>query len=150
MCYALGKELPVQYIHPSKIVKSKPNAKLIAANDQNNTFSEKFKGRFSTKEEALSISADFSEKMHTALKWLIAKQGLYIPKSNSKPHAERIYFDTMVLVTWASKLRDIPDILNDTANDFFDDEQEVPSTGPMYANLLKECIWCKKETFKIY
>ncbi len=131
LCYALGKELSAQYCHPIKILNRMANAKLISSNDESG-FS--YRGRFSEKTEAISISYDFSEKMHTALKWLIEKQSMN--------------FDTMTVIVWASDLKPLPDITG-SASSLNDDDDEVPSTAPMYAEMLRKKIFGNRKDFDI-
>lgn len=102
-CYATGKDASVTYKHPSKIRNSGDKAKLISSNDETG-FS--YRGRFYDKEQALSVSYDFSQKMHNALKWLIGRQGRC--------------FDTLTLVTWQSSLAKLPEITKSLFD--FDDE----------------------------
>lgn len=138
LCYALGEELPPQYIHPIQILNRMANAKLISSNDDSGFT---YRGRFNDKYEAISISYQFSEKMHNALKWLIAKQGMY--------------FDTMAVIVWASGMQDIPDIRYSAVNNsddeefFEEDEDMAPTTAPMYQALLKKRIFGYGEKFDI-
>ena len=104
LCYALGEILPITTKHPSRIRNAGDKGKLISANDESG-FS--YLGRFEKKEEALSISYEFSQKMHNALKWLIARQG--------------IYCDSMVLVAWENHLEKLPRLIAD-ANSMWEDE----------------------------
>lgn len=92
LCYATGKKSAVTYKHPSKIRNSGDKAKLISSNDENGFT---YRGRFSNKEEAISVSYEFSQKFHNALKWLINKQGIHI--------------DTLTLVVWASGMKPVID-----------------------------------------
>ena len=92
LCYATGKKSAITYKHPSKIRNSGDKAKLISSNDENGFT---YRGRFSNKEEAISVSYEFSQKFHNALKWLINKQGIHI--------------DTLTLVVWASGMKPIID-----------------------------------------
>lgn len=129
LCYATGKELPVTYKHPSKIRNSGDKAKLISSNDESGFT---YRGRFSGKEEAISVSYEFSQKFHNALKWLIAKQGVnvenqveYISKEsqNEKQKTEPdeteskrnpYHFDSLTLVAWVSS----GECLNDICDEF--------------------------------
>lgn len=127
ICYATGKELIATYKHPKKILPSYINAKLISANDEGGFT---YRGRFANKLEAVSISYDFSQKMHNALKWLVRRQG--------------IHFDKMCLVVWASNLGQEPNILNspfDPDDDEYFDEPNVPDTEPVYRERLKDYIY---------
>ncbi len=139
LCYALGRELPSQYTHPIKILNRQANAKLISSNDESGYT---YRGRFANKEQAISISYDFSEKMHAALKWLIEKQGMN--------------FETMTMIVWASGLQPLPDIRSSASvgfvqEDEFPDEENssVPSTAPMYAEMLRKRIWGYEKKFDI-
>ncbi|MGN1133950.1 MAG: type I-C CRISPR-associated protein Cas8c/Csd1 [Oscillospiraceae bacterium] len=134
LCYATGKELPSTYKHPSKIRNAGDKAKLISANDESG-FS--YRGRFNNKEQAISVSYDFSQKMHNGLKWLIQRQGVSIENS-------------LMLVVWESALQELPKITEDFDSGFEgffeDDEKEnVPDTYPMYRDRLKKSIFGIKQ-----
>lgn len=134
LCYASGIELPATYVHPIKIIKLQPNAKLFSANDNINFT---YLGRFENKEQAVSISYDFSQKFHCALKWLIENQGMN--------------FDSLTLVVWSSMLQPIPDIRDRGIIDYDDDAFEVEpdgrTTAPMYSSKLRKRILGFKEKF---
>ena len=104
LCYATGKEVPVTYKHPAKIRNSGDKAKLISSNDESGFT---YRGRFSSKEEAVSVGYEFSQKMHNALKWLIIKQG--------------ISMGSLILVVWASGLKFIPNPLS-SMNEYGEEE----------------------------
>ena len=72
LCYVTGKEIACTEKHPSKIRYSGDKAKIISSND---TSGFTFRGRVDTKEEALSIGYETSQKLHHALRWIIEKQG---------------------------------------------------------------------------
>ena len=148
LCYATGEIVPCTYKHPAQIRNSGDKAKLISANDESG-FS--YRGRFSTKREAISVSYDFSQKIHNALKWLIEKQGLNI--------------DSMVLIIWETSLKPLPNILEASENlrmpqneseeqnseddiedleDLEDEQSEKASTldtVPAYKKWLRQAIW---------
>ena len=129
LCYAKGEELPVTYKHPSKIRNSGDKAKLMSANDDKGFT---YRGRFENKEETFSVSYDFSQKMHNALKWLIQKQG----------HA----FDTLTLVVWASALEELPDEFGKNIESEWDDEEKYNSL-PGYKSWLQKYIMGFKQDF---
>lgn len=135
LCYAKGTVEAVTYKHPRKIRNSGDGAKLISSNDDNGFT---YRGRFSGKEEALSVSYDFSQKIHNALKWLIQKQG--------------IQFDTLTLIVWASALQELPPIDKDFAEleDPYPDEQEeqIPDTMPKYRDLVRKMILGYKDSLQ--
>lgn len=72
LCYISGEEWPAMHKHPKKIVRRQANAKLISAKDTN----LKYRGRFQSEEQALSISAKASYKAHYALAWLAESRGV--------------------------------------------------------------------------
>lgn len=97
LCYVTGKTLPCTDKHANKIRNSADKAKLISAND---TSGFTFRGRFSTSQEAVSISYEVSQKAHNALKWLIQRQGKMI--------------DGRVFLVWGNDSLDLPDLIEDS------------------------------------
>jgi CRISPR-associated protein Csd1 len=72
-CYVSGKKTTkLRELHPQKIRHSGDGAKIISANDDVNYT---FRGRFTNPDEACQIGVEISEKAHSALRWLIEKQG---------------------------------------------------------------------------
>lgn len=133
LCYATGKVLPVTYKHPSKIRNAGDKGKLISANDESGFA---YRGRFQNKEQAISVSYDFSQKMHNALKWLIAKQGVNIENS-------------LTLIVWESAMRELPKITASADEFIFEDEaeeQQYADTYPMYREQLKKSIFGYKNS----
>lgn len=131
LCYATGKVASCTYKHPSKIRNAGDKAKLISSNDESGFV---YRGRFDCKEQALSVSYDFSQKMHNALKWLIEKQGVSI--------------GSMVFVAWASNLQPLPDTLGipeetDPWGDDWDEPEETLLSDTMvaYRSHLRKAIW---------
>lgn len=128
LCYATGKILPVTYKHPSKIRNAGDKSRLISSNDESGFA---YRGRFRGKEDAISVSYDFSQKMHNALKWLIARQGVNIENS-------------LMLIVWESALRELPSIIASTDELEFADEAEekkYADTYPKYKDQLKKSIF---------
>ena len=72
-CLVQGEETVISTMHPAKLRHTGDKAKLISSND---TAGYTFRGRFATAEEAASVSADVSAKAHSALRWLISRQGI--------------------------------------------------------------------------
>lgn len=99
LCPVLGvKTLPAR-THPKKIVNTRDlaNAKLISANDDKGFT---FRGRFTEAQQACSIGLEVSQKAHSALSWLVARQGY-----------QR---GTQTVVAWAPSGQDMPDPCADT------------------------------------
>ncbi len=127
LCYASGEYVVPTYKHPSQILDNMTTAKLIFFNEKN---SFTYKGRFANKEQVGSVGYDYSTKIHIALRWLIKKQGKK--------------YGSMTVIVWASAMQDIPqcsDSLIDDDDLIFEDENNIPSTMPMYADMLKKRIF---------
>ena len=73
ICYIQGEEMPISYLSPYKIRNAGDRAKLISSNDSTNFT---YRGRFENVEEALSIGFDTTQKAHSALRWLVGRQGI--------------------------------------------------------------------------
>ena len=106
LCYVSGLQKLLTTNHPAKLRHTGDKAKLISANDMEGFT---FRGRFtdSSKErvktnghQSVSVGMDVSQKAHSALQWLIARQGFR--------NAEQ------VIVTWAVSGREIPQPIQDT------------------------------------
>ena len=87
-------------MHPAKLRHTGDKAKLISSND---TAGYTFRGRFATAEEAASVSADVSAKAHSALRWLISRQG--------------IRNGDQVTVAWAISGKPIPSPMKDISSE---------------------------------
>lgn len=149
LCYATGNIQPVTYKHPSKIRNTGDKSKLISANDESGFT---YRGRFSDKTEAISVSYDFSQKMHNALRWLIQRQGISVVESGKKK--ESMQFDTLQLVVWTSSMQNNPNITGSAYDadddEYFGEETEkvLPDTEPIYHDFLRKSIFGTKD-FKI-
>lgn len=99
-CLVQGKEAVISTMHPAKLRHTGDKAKLISSND---TAGYTFRGRFSTAEEAASVSADVSAKAHSALRWLISRQG--------------IRNGDQVTVTWAISGKPVPSPMKDISSE---------------------------------
>lgn len=138
LCYATGTDCVCTYKHPAKIRNSGDKAKLFSTNDENGF---KYRGRFTSKEQAVSISYEFSQKMHNGLKWLIQRQGINIASS-------------LTILSWESAMQDIPDITVDSYNFFGagmeeynvgleqnDIQNMLPDTLPAFKSQLNKIIF---------
>lgn len=102
LCYASGELELCSDKHPSKIRNSADKAKLISGNDESGFT---YRGRFVSKEQAVSVGYETSQKAHNALRWLIQKQGYTRDES--------------AIVCWmANRDRQIPDMMKDSINAF--------------------------------
>lgn len=96
-CLIQGREAAISTMHPAKLRHTGDKAKLISSND---TSGYTFRGRFASSEEAASVSAEVSAKAHSALRWLIARQG--------------IRNGDQVTVAWAISGKAVPSPMKDT------------------------------------
>lgn len=104
LCYASGKIEACSDKHPSKIRNSGDKAKLISGNDESGFT---YRGRFTSKEQAVSVGYDTSQKAHNALRWLIQKQGYTRDES--------------AIVCWlVNRDMRLPDIMKDSVNAYSD------------------------------
>lgn len=136
-CFVTGLTEKCASKHPNKIRNSGDKAKLISGNDKSGFT---FRGRFSEKDEAVTVGYVASQKAHNALRWLLQRQG-YKKDGNA-------------IVVWKipsiSKeiTRDsfsVPDIFNFT--DFSiatDDLKNDIDTGKEYAIALNKAMTGRK------
>lgn len=127
-CYVLGEKTRLAVQHPKKITKRHNNAKLISSND---TSGFTFRGRFNTAEQACGVDFEVTQKAHSALRWLISRQGYQN--------------DSQVIVAWAVSGAQIPDLLADPLSilgesNLMRDEIALASTAQVLALKLKEKI----------
>lgn len=74
-CMVSGVLAPPTRQHPKRIINLYANAKLISAND---TSGFTYRGRFTDDSQAATMSYEASQKIHSALHWLAATQGVFI------------------------------------------------------------------------
>jgi CRISPR-associated protein Csd1 len=116
LCYISGKSgVALSEQHPKKILQGASNAKLISSNDDSGFT---FRGKFITADEACTISAESSQKLHNALSWLIDRQGYHN--------------DTQNVVAWAVSGEDIPDPMRGTDPYEYDDIDEDYNAGQAF------------------
>lgn len=107
-CLVQGKEAVISTMHPAKLRHTGDKAKLISSND---TAGYTFRGRFATVEEAASVSADVSAKAHSALRWLISRQG--------------IRNGDQVTVAWAISGKPVPSPMKDISSEIDWDNLDI-------------------------
>lgn len=140
-CFVQGTETAIMNLHPAKLRHTGDKAKLISSNDKSGYT---FRGRFETAKESASVSATVSSKAHSALRWLIERQGI----RNGE----------QVTVAWAVRHIDVPSPLQD-AYDYLDDESDdavVPvqsqanndwftNIGQHAATIIKQKLYSAKQ-----
>jgi CRISPR-associated protein Csd1 len=97
LCMVTGKQLPPAVNHPKRLRHGADGAKLISSND-NSGFT--FRGRFEFPEQAYGIGSSTTQKAHSALRWLIARQGY---KNGDQ-----------AIVAWAVSGKPIPKVIADS------------------------------------
>lgn len=101
-CYVTGKSRwrPEQY--PRMIRSDNDGAKLVSSND---TSGFTFRGRFTDEHQVCGVDVEIAQKAHSALRWLITRQGKVI-KVNGEPQ--------LAIVAWSVSGADVPDPLADS------------------------------------
>lgn len=135
ICYASGKKCTPTYTHPCVLGTAK-----LFSYKEDGTF--KYKGRFDNEIQAASISYNYSQKLHNALKYLISKQGMNV--------------DGLCILVWENNLEEVPDItqrcfLDDDDDDFnIIAETEAPegNTGEINKTLTMQSLMGVKNKYK--
>jgi len=96
LCYVTGEELSLADQHSAKLRNDGDKAKLISSNDASGFT---FRGRFEDANQACGVGFEVSQKAHSALRWLISRQGY---RSGDQ-----------AIVAWATSGKQIPDPLSD-------------------------------------
>lgn len=105
-CFVNGEVSTIAESHPAKLRHSGDKAKLISSND-NDGFT--FRGRFLDASQPASVGVIATQKSHSALKWLIDRQGF---RNGDQ-----------AIVTWAVSCMEIPQPLDDSFS-FLESEVE--------------------------
>lgn len=72
LCMVTGESLAPASNHPKRLRHGADGAKLISSNDSSGFT---FRGRFEVPEQAYGIGSPTTQKAHSALRWLLARQG---------------------------------------------------------------------------
>jgi CRISPR-associated protein Csd1 len=123
--YITGEYMAYTDKHPSKIRNSADKSKLISGND---SAGFTYRGRFRIKEEAACVGYVSSQEAHSALRWLIERQGYK-------------RYD-MCVVTWNPEDEEVPDWLKCDTYDIAYSEREDFSAdfSEHYAEQIKKAI----------
>ena len=109
ICYLSGADAVISENHPKGILPSDYGAKLVSGNDSQGLT---FRGRFHSSEQACALSYEASQKIHSALTWLVKNLGAY---TGSK--------DRRMFVCWNSAGKETPDIF--TWESIYQEEEET-------------------------
>jgi CRISPR-associated protein Csd1 len=108
LCMVRGEKEPLASFHPAKLRHAGDKAKLISSNDSSGFT---FRGKFTDKKQACGVGYEVTQKAHSALRWLITRQGY---RNGSQ-----------VFVSWAVSGKPIPQPLNDSYG-WLDEPAELP------------------------
>lgn len=99
LCMVTGETLAPALNHPKRIRHGADGAKLISTNDKTG-YNFRFRGKFESAEQAYGIGSLPTQKAHSALRWLIERQGY--------PNG------TQAIVGWAVSGKPIPKVIADS------------------------------------
>ena len=122
LCYATGERVPCSEKHPAKIRHTGDKAKLISSNNASGVLT--YKGRFSESGQVAAVSYEVSQKAHSALRWLIAKQAC-------------LKAGEQVFVVWSVEKSD----MKNPFAEFWGEEEEAEAfTDEHYAAQVRKAI----------
>ena len=124
-CFVTGKESKLTYKHPATIRYPGDGVKLISTNDSSGYT---YRGRFHSEEDAVAVGYEVSHNAHSALRWLIAKQGY---KAG----------DATVIV-WSVNSEEIPQVADDTMSLYDEDDELYDKYTPLdtYAKEIEKAL----------
>lgn len=128
LCYVTGEESFLADQHPAKLRNDGDKAKIISSND---TAGYTFRGRFTNAEEAATVGFETTQKAHSALRWLIGRQGYQK--------------GTLAIVAWATSGAEVPKVFETPLSvigveDFPSDTPPNVNTAELVANKFKKKI----------
>lgn len=122
LCYVSGETVPCSEKHPAKIRNTADKAKLISSNNASGVLT--FKGRFSDSSQVASVSYEISQKAHSALRWLIAKQAC-------------LRMGEQVFVVWSVEKPE----MKSPFEELYWEEEERAYTDDAYSDWVRKAIW---------
>ena len=132
LCMVTGIKRALANKHPNRIRSGKDNAKLIS-NKKEEDSDFIYLGRFLQVSHAAGVGIELSQKAHSALQWLIKRQGF---RNGDQ-----------VIVAWAVSGKEIPDPFNDSAAmlgletvKVENESQSLGDTGQTFALRLNKYI----------
>lgn len=106
LCFITGEPHNLADSHPAKLRNAGDKAKLISSNDSSGFT---YRGRFTQNSQVAGVSIEITQKAHSVLRWLLARQGkVFYVKSGvqAKPR--------LAIVAWAVSGMDVPNPLADS------------------------------------
>lgn len=122
LCYVSGETVPCSEKHPAKIRNTADKAKLISSNNASGVLT--FKGRFNDSSQVASVSYEISQKAHSALRWLIAKQAC-------------LRMGEQVFVVWSVEKPE----MKSPFEELYWEEEERAYTDDAYSDWVRKAIW---------
>lgn len=122
LCYVSGEVVPCSEKHPAKIRNTADKAKLISSNNAYGVLT--FKGRFRESSQVASVSYEISQKAHSALRWLIARQAC-------------LRVGEQVAVVWSIENPD----MSSPFDELFWEEEQQAFTDEAYSDWVRKAIW---------
>lgn len=106
LCFITGEPRFLADSHPAKLRNAGDKAKLISSNDSSGFT---YRGRFTDDSQVAALGFEITQKAHSALRWLLARQGkVFYVKSGGQAKPR------LALVAWAVSGIDVPDPLADS------------------------------------
>lgn len=135
LCYVTGKELFSAEQHPAKLRNDGDKAKLISSNDASGFT---FRGRFEDANQACSVGFEITQKAHSALRWLISRQGKVFFVKGDGGRKE----PGLTVVAWATSGKPVPRVTDDSLSilgfdNLPEDKPLIVSTAQDVANRFK-------------
>lgn len=124
ICYVTGQSQTVSVNHPKGIVAANYGAKLISANDKANFT---FRGRFATSAQACAVGYEATQKAHSALAWLAARQGLAVGAQDKRTY-----------ICWNPNGKPVADVEDPLG--LIDDPEPRPYTEAEYKQRLSRTL----------
>lgn len=122
LCYVTGDYVPLAKYHPKKIRNSGDGAKIISSNDSSGFT---YRGRFDNSDQACTIGFETTQKMHSALRWVIGRQGYHRGE--------------LCIVAWTISGDNVRNPADDMYDELaFDDDSEVAWTNAEAAHNLNK------------
>jgi CRISPR-associated protein Csd1 len=114
LCFVTGEPRFLADNHPAKLRNAGDKAKLISSNDSSGFT---YRGRFTEDSQVAGLGFEITQKAHSALRWLLARQGkVFYVKSGGQTKPR------LAVVAWAVSGGDVPDPLANS-DDLLSDTQ---------------------------
>lgn len=131
ICYLIGEKRTVSKNHPKGIIAANYGAKLVSANDSQGYT---YRGRFQNAGESVALSYEASQKIHSALTFLVKTQGVSVGKK-----------DKRTFLCWNPGGKKLPDIFSELE---LYDEDEAEWTEVSYRKKLRRVFQGYREKFE--